>query len=298
MAMKKRGLGKGLDSLIPEGKIKVGGNKPGGNLLIDEKDAVVNLNINQVEPDRNQPRKTFNEDELNDLADSIKAHGIFQPLLVMKKDDYYEIVAGERRWRAAKIAELKEVPCIVREFSEKEKVTIQLIENIQRADLNPIDEAKAYRRLIDEFNMKQDELAESVGKNRTTITNSMRLLNLADEVQDMLIDEKISPGHARALLGISDKDEQVKIAAQVFDEKMSVRDTEKLVKSYGKPKKKKPMTSEQLQLIYHQLEERIIKSLEAKVTIKPSDNKKGKIEIEYYSQEELESIVEKIVRGN
>jgi ParB family chromosome partitioning protein len=287
-----------LDSLIPEGKIKVGGNKPGGNLLIDEKDAVVNLNINQVEPDRNQPRKTFNEDELNDLADSIKAHGIFQPLLVMKKDDYYEIVAGERRWRAAKIAELKEVPCIVREFSEKEKVTIQLIENIQRADLNPIDEAKAYRRLIDEFNMKQDELAESVGKNRTTITNSMRLLNLADEVQDMLIDEKISPGHARALLGISDKDEQVKIAAQVFDEKMSVRDTEKLVKSYGKPKKKKPMTSEQLQLIYHQLEERIIKSLEAKVTIKPSDNKKGKIEIEYYSQEELESIVEKIVRGN
>jgi ParB family chromosome partitioning protein len=298
MAMKKRGLGKGLDSLIPEGKIKVGGNKPGGNLLIDEKDAVVNLSINQVEPDRNQPRKTFNEDELNDLADSIKAHGIFQPLLVMKKDDYYEIVAGERRWRAAKIAELKEVPCIVREFSEKEKVTIQLIENIQRADLNPIDEAKAYRRLIEEFNMKQDELAESVGKNRTTITNSMRLLNLADEVQDMLIDEKISPGHARALLGIADKEEQIKIAVQVFDEKMSVRDTEKLVKSYGKPKKKKPMTSEQLQLIYHQLEERIIKSLEAKATIKPSDNKKGKIEIEYYSQEELESIAEKIVRGN
>ena len=298
MAVKKRGLGKGLDSLIPEGKIKVGGNKPGGNLLVDEKDAVVNLNINQVEPDRNQPRKTFNEDELNDLADSIKAHGIFQPLLVMKKDDYYEIVAGERRWRAAKIAELKEVPCIIRDFSEKEKVTIQLIENIQRADLNPIDEAKAYRRLIEEFNMKQDELAESVGKNRTTISNSMRLLNLADEVQDMLVDEKITPGHARALLMINDKNEQLKIATQVFDEKMSVRDTEKMVKSFGKPKKKKPMTPEQLQLIYRQLEDRIIKSLEAKATVKPSDNKKGKIEIEYYSQEELEAIVEKIVRGN
>lgn len=298
MATKKRGLGKGLDSLIPQGKIKVGSDKPGGNALIDEKDAVINININQVEPDREQPRKTFNEDELNELADSIKAHGIFQPLLVQKKDDYYEIVAGERRWRAAKIAGLKEVPCIVREFSEQEKVTIQLIENIQREDLNPIDEALAYKRLIDEFNMKQDEVAESVGKNRTTITNSMRLLNLADEVQEMLIDEKLTPGHARALLAVSDKSEQIRLANQVFDEKMSVRDTEKLVKSLGKPKKKKPMTPEQLQLIYRQLEDRLIKSIEAKATIKPADNKKGKIEIEYYSQDELEAIVDKIVKGN
>ena len=298
MATKKRGLGKGLDSLIPQGKIKVGSDKPGGNALIDEKDAVINININQVEPDREQPRKTFNEDELNELADSIKAHGIFQPLLVQKKDDYYEIVAGERRWRAAKIAGLKEVPCIVREFSEQEKVTIQLIENIQREDLNPIDEALAYKRLIDEFNMKQDEVAESVGKNRTTITNSMRLLNLADEVQEMLVDEKLTPGHARALLAVSDKSEQIRLANQVFDEKMSVRDTEKLVKSLGKPKKKKPMTPEQLQLIYRQLEDRLIKSIEAKATIKPADNKKGKIEIEYYSQDELEAIVDKIVKGN
>lgn len=298
MATKKRGLGKGLDSLIPQGKIKVGSDKPGTNALIDEKDAVINININQVEPDREQPRKTFNEDELNELADSIKAHGIFQPLLVQKKDDYYEIVAGERRWRAAKIAGLKEVPCIVREFSEQEKVTIQLIENIQREDLNPIDEALAYKRLIDEFNMKQDEVAESVGKNRTTITNSMRLLNLTDEVQEMLVDEKLSPGHARALLAVSDKNEQIRLANQVFDEKMSVRDTEKLVKSLGKPKKKKPMTPEQLQLIYRQLEDRLIKSIEAKATIKPADNKKGKIEIEYYSQDELEAIVDKIVKGN
>jgi len=298
MATKKRGLGKGLDSLIPQGKIKVGSDKPGGNALIDEKDAVISININQVEPDRDQPRKTFNEDELNELADSIKAHGIFQPLLVQKKDDYYEIVAGERRWRAAKIAGLKEVPCIVREFSEQEKVTIQLIENIQREDLNPIDEALAYKRLIDEFNMKQDEVAESVGKNRTTITNSMRLLNLADEVQEMLVDEKLTPGHARALLSVSDKNEQIRLANQVFDEKMSVRDTEKLVKSLGKPKKKKPMTPEQLQLIYRQLEDRLIKSIEAKATIKPADSRKGKIEIEYYSQDELEAIVDKIVRGN
>ncbi|MBO6146024.1 MAG: ParB/RepB/Spo0J family partition protein [Lachnospiraceae bacterium] len=298
MATKKRGLGKGLDSLIPQGKIKVGSDKPGGNALIDEKDAVISININQVEPDREQPRKTFNEDELNELADSIKAHGIFQPLLVQKKDDYYEIVAGERRWRAAKIAGLKEVPCIVREFSEQEKVTIQLIENIQREDLNPIDEALAYKRLIDEFNMKQDEVAESVGKNRTTITNSMRLLNLADEVQEMLVDEKLTPGHARALLSVSDKNEQIRLANQVFDEKMSVRDTEKLVKSLGKPKKKKPMTPEQLQLIYRQLEDRLIKSIEAKATIKPADSRKGKIEIEYYSQDELEAIVDKIVRGN
>ena len=290
MATKKRGLGKGLDSLIPQGKIKVGSDKPGGNVL--------SININQVEPDREQPRKTFNEDELNELADSIKAHGIFQPLLVQKKDDYYEIVAGERRWRAAKIAGLKEVPCIVREFSEQEKVTIQLIENIQREDLNPIDEALAYKRLIDEFNMKQDEVAENVGKNRTTITNSMRLLNLADEVQEMLVDEKLTPGHARALLSVSDKNEQIRLANQVFDEKMSVRDTEKLVKSLGKPKKKKPMTPEQLQLIYRQLEDRLIKSIEAKATIKPADSRKGKIEIEYYSQDELEAIVDKIVRGN
>ncbi|MBR1524331.1 MAG: ParB/RepB/Spo0J family partition protein [Lachnospiraceae bacterium] len=297
MATKKRGLGKGLDSLIPDGKIAVGKGRPGGAALIDEKDAVIEININQVEPDRDQPRKTFNEDELNDLADSIRAHGIFQPLLVQKKDDYYEIVAGERRWRAAKIAELKEVPCIVREFTEQEKVTIQLIENIQREDLNPIDEALAYRRLIDEFHMKQDEVAESVGKNRTTITNSMRLLNLADEIQEMLVDERLTPGHARALLSISNKEEQIKVANQVFDEQMTVRETEKFVKSLGKPKRPKKLTPEALQLIYRQLEDRMREKIGAKVSIKASDEKKGRIEIEYFSQDELEEIVDKIVKG-
>lgn len=293
MAAKKRGLGKGLDSLIPSGKITVTG-KPGANTLIDEKDAVVEININQVEPDRDQPRKSFNEDELNDLADSIKGHGIFQPLLVQKKEDYYEIVAGERRWRAAKIAGLKEVPCIVREFSEREKVEIQLIENIQREDLNPIEEAQAYKRLVDEFHMKQDEVAERIGKDRTTIANSMRLLNLSEGVQEFLIDKKITPGHARALLSISDRDQQTEIATQVFDEKLTVRDTEKLVKSLGKPKKQKKLTPEALQLIYRQLEDKMRERVGAKTLIKPIDEKKGRIEIEYYSQEELEEIVNKI----
>ena len=295
MTAKKRGLGKGLDSLIPQGKIKVAG-KPGSNLMIDEKDAVIEININQVEPDRDQPRKTFNEDELNELADSIKGIGIFQPLLVQKKDDYYEIVAGERRWRAAKIAGLKEVPCIVREFSELEKVEIQLIENIQREDLNPIEEALAYKRLVEEFHMKQDEVAEVIGKDRTTITNSMRLLNLAEEVQEFLIDKKLTPGHARALLSIADKAQQTEIATQVFDQKMTVRDTEKLVKSLGKPKKPKKLTPEALQLIYRQLEDKIRESIGAKVSIKPADEKKGRIEIEYFSQEELEEIVNKIIK--
>ncbi len=295
MAAKKRGLGKGLDSLIPEGKIKVVG-KPGASTITNGKDVVIDININQVEPDRLQPRKNFNEDELNDLADSIKGHGIIEPLLVQKKEDYYEIVAGERRWRAAKIAGLKEVPCIVREFSELEKVEIQLIENIQREDLNPIEEAQAYRRLVDEFHMKQDEVAEVIGKDRTTITNSMRLLNLAEEVQEFLVDKKLTPGHARALLAISDKEKQVDIATRVFDEKMTVRDTEKLVKSLDKPVRHKKLTPEALQLIYRQLEDRIREKLGAKISIKPFDEKKGRIEIEYFSQEELEDIVNKITK--
>ncbi len=294
MATKKRGLGKGIDSLIPVGEVKI------GNKVIDttDKSSIVEIKISKVEPDRNQPRKSFKDDELNELADSIREHGIFQPLIVQKKEDYYEIVAGERRWRAAKIVGLNEVPCIVREFTDQEKAEIQLIENIQREGLNPIEEALAYKRLIEEFNLKQDELADRIGKNRTTITNSMRLLNLADEVQTMLIDEKITPGHARALLAITDKTKQTNIANQVFDEKMSVRETEKLVKSLGKVKKKKALTPEALQLIYRQLEDTIREKIGAKVSIKPADEKKGRIEIEYFSQEELEEIVGKITKGD
>ena len=295
MAPKKRGLGRGIDTLIPEGKIKV--TTSGGNNVIDEKDAIVRLNINKVEPDKDQPREIFDEDELNELADSIRANGILIPLVVQKKDDYYEIVAGERRWRAAKIAGLKEVPCIVGEYTEQQKVMLQLIENVQRSDLNPIEEAKTYRRLIDDFNMKQDEVADKVGKDRTTITNSRRLLNLTPEVQDMLMEKKLTSGHARALLGLSNEENQIKIAYQILDEKLSVRETEKLVKSVGKPKKTKKMTPEALQLIYRQLEDRIREKVGAKVSVKATDEKRGKIEIEYFTQDELEAIVDKITGG-
>lgn len=290
--MAGHGLGKGLDSLIPN----VGIEKKAGSMgnAVSEENNVTMLKITKVEPDRDQPRKNFSEDELNELADSIRKHGIFQPLLVQKKKDYYEIVAGERRWRAAKIAGLKEVPCVVRKYSEQEKVEIQLIENIQRQDLNPIEEAMAYKRLLNEFSLKQDELAESIGKNRTTITNSMRLLNLGEEVQNMIVDEKLTPGHARALLSVEDKAKQYTLAQQIFDEKLSVRDTEKLVKAYGKPKKEKKLTPEALQLIYKKLEDKIRESIGAKVTINAKDQQKGKIEIDYFSQTELEEIVDKI----
>lgn len=288
--MAGHGLGKGLDTLIPNVNT-VAKNQT----VVNPSDKVVSkIKIAKIEPDRDQPRKNFSEDELNELADSIKAHGIFQPLLVQKKDDYYEIVAGERRWRAAKIAGLKEVPCIVSEFSEQEKVEIQLIENIQRESLNPIEEASAYKRLLSEFKMTQDVLAEKIGKNRTTITNSMRLLNLDENVQNMIIDEKLTPGHARALLTIEDKAKQYQVAQKVFDEKLSVRDTEKLVKSFGKPKKEKKLTPEALQLIYRKLEDKLRESVGAKVEINAKDTQKGTIEIEYFSQDELEEIVNKI----
>ncbi len=287
----KRGLGKGIDSIIPKGAVIK--NVPSVDEVSVE-GKVVNIKITKVERDKSQPRKKFDEDQLNELADSIKEHGIFQPLLVTKKDDYYEIVAGERRWRAAKIAGLKEIPCIVNTYTEQEKVEIQLIENIQRESLNPIEEAAAYRRLIDEFHLKQDELADRVGKNRTTITNSMRLLNLSSEVQEMVIEEKISPGHARALLAIENEDRQIEMAQRVFDENLSVRATEKEVKALGKPKKKKKLTPEALNLIYRKLEDQIRDKIGAKVNIIPKDEQKGKIEINYFSQSELEEIVNKI----
>ena len=220
--VKKGGLGKGLgkgigiDSLIPPEKAK-------------SKDAVM-IDIQKVEPNREQPRKNFDEDSLLELSDSIKQFGILQPLLVQDKNDYYEIIAGERRWRAAKLADLKEVPVIVKKLTDQEIVEISLIENIQREDLNPIEEAIAYKRLLDEFHLKQDEVAERVSKSRTAVTNSMRLLKLSDQVQQMVIDDLLTTGHARALLGIEDKDKQYALAQKIFDEKLSVRETEKLVK--------------------------------------------------------------------
>ena len=302
MAAKKTGLGRGLDALFPEksaddkqAKADKEKNtaKAAETAADSSKSAEMMVKISKVEPNLNQPRKQFDEDSLSELAESIKQYGILQPLLVSDKKDYYEIIAGERRWRAAKMAGLKEVPVLVREFSEQEIVEISLIENIQREDLNPIEEAKAYRRLIDEFHLKQDEIAERVSKSRVAVTNSMRLLKLDERVQQMLIDEMISPGHARALLGISDGETQAAAAMKIFDEKLSVRETEKLVKKLleppAKPKTEKNSTED---AIYESLEERMKGIIGTRVFIHRKKNNKGKIEIEYYSKEELDRIID------
>lgn len=309
MAVKKGGLGKGLDSLIPSGGSKVkktttaktNENPEVVEKIVEkvvekvvEKPVELKMKITDVEPNREQPRKKFDEDTLVELAESIKQFGILQPLLVAKKEDYYEIIAGERRWRAAKLAGLKEVPVIIKDFSEQEVVEISLIENIQRENLNPIEEAVAYRRLMEEFHLKQDEIAERVSKSRTAVTNSIRLLKLDERVQKMVIDEMLSTGHVRALLAIDDKEFQYSVAQRIFDEKMSVRETEKLVKEMQNPKNpaQKKQTDQQLQVVYQQLEEKIKSIIGTKVAIKYTNKDKGKIEIEYYSQAELERIIE------
>ncbi len=288
---KKSGLGKGLDSLIPPSKNYDLKNNKTLDDDGDSTDKIVMVKLSKIEPDRNQPRKNFKEDELNDLADSIKNLGLIEPITVQKKRDIYEIITGERRWRAAKLAGLNEIPVIVRKYSEEEKVLVQLVENIQREALDPIEEARTYKRLLSEFDLKQDELAGRIGKNRTTITNSMRLLNLDERVQNMIVDEKLTSGHARALLAITDPEEQFELANRVFDEKLSVRETEKLVNSLKKPKKAKKQTVEALQLIYRKYEDELREVLGAKVGIVAKDNEKGRIEIEYFSQDEFEELV-------
>ena len=305
MAVKKGGLGKGLDSLIPSGapknKKNITEEKKQPVKVVEkvvekivEKPVEMKMKITEVEPNREQPRKNCDEDALLELAESIKQFGVLQPLLVQKKDDYYEIIAGERRWRAAKLAGVKEVPVIIKDFSDQEVVEIALIENIQREDLNAIEEAVAYKRLMEEFHLKQDEIAERVSKSRTAVTNAMRLLKLDERVQDMLIQDMISPGHARTLLGIEDKDQQYNLAMRIFDEKLSVRDTEKIVKDLQKPKKeeKKKEADPQMEVIYQQLEERIKSIVGTKVAIQHKNKNKGKIEIEYYSQAELERLID------
>ena len=317
MAVKRGGLGKGLDSMIPV-LDSTATKKKTGRTAID-KEALQNaakeahkhqkekmefegkpgeqvqiVKLTKVEPSREQPRKQFHADALQELAESIKQFGVLQPLLVQKKEDYYEIIAGERRWRASKLAGLKEVPVIVKEFTEQEAVEISLIENIQREDLNPIEEAMAYKRLMEEFHLKQDAIAERVSKSRTAVTNSMRLLKLDDRVQQMLIDEMISTGHARALLALESKDAQAEAAVKVFDEKLSVRETERLVKELLNPvqKKEEKPKNQAEELVYKNLEEKIKQIIGSKVAINRRTDNKGKIEIEYYSQEELERIVE------
>ena len=294
-----RGLGRGLDAMISdsskprqeEKKIEKSAAKEQGG---DPKDKVIMVKIAQVEPSRKQPRKQFDEDALLELAESIKQFGVLQPLLVQKKEDYYEIIAGERRWRPSKLAGIKEIPVMVKDFSDQEAVEISLIENIQRENLNPIEEAAAYKRLMEEFHLKQDTIAERVSKSRTAVTNSMRLLKLDERVQQMLIDEMLTTGHARALLAIEDKDTQHAAAVKVFDEKLSVRETEKLVKEILNPHQKETEKEKDRaqDLVYEQLEEKIKGIIGSKVAIRRKSKDKGRIEIAYYSQEELERIVE------
>lgn len=301
MGVKRGGLGKGLDSLIPDnGKVPDSGKKVKVvEKVIEkivEKPVEAKLGINQIEPNREQPRKRFEEDSLQELADSIKQFGVLQPLVVQERKDYYEIIAGERRWRAAKIAGLKEVPVVIRKMSDQEIVEMSLIENIQRENLNPMEEAAAYKRLLSEFHMKQEEIAERVSKSRTTITNSMRLLNLDERVQQMVVEEMLSTGHARALLAIEDPELQFQTANKIYNEKLSVREVEKLVKKIGREKQVKKEKNFQQEAVYKDLEEKMKTSLGTKVTINRKDDKKGKIEIEYYSMEELERLMDILIR--
>lgn len=293
MPGKKSGLGKGLDSLIPNKKNDISDSKVEKKQEKENdspKSGEIMVRINEVEPNRDQPRKDFDEDALMELADSIRQFGILQPLLVQKKKNYYEIIAGERRWRAAKLAGIKEVPIIVKDYTDQEIVEISLIENIQRENLNPIEEAMAFKRLLQEFKLKQDEVAERVSKNRTAVTNSMRLLKLSPRVQQMIIDDMISTGHARALLAIDDEEQQFILANKIFDEKLSVRETEKLVKALKNPKKEVKKEKPEHTFIYENIEEQIKNIMGTKVSVNQKANGKGKIEIEYYSEEELERI--------
>lgn len=294
MVAGSRGLGKGLDSMIPQKVMQTKDNKT--NVKVKKNEENVSretlININQIEPNKSQPRRNFNEDTLHELADSIKLYGIIQPLILQKRDKYYEIIAGERRWRAAKVAGLKEVPAIVKDYSSQEIVEIALIENIQREDLNPIEEAIAFQKLINEYKLKQDEVAERVSKSRTAIANSMRLLKLDQRVQQMLIDDMLSSGHARALITLEDGEIQYQIATKIFDEKLSVRETEKLVKKLLEPVKEEQDKGKDLSFIYHDIEEKIKEIIGSKVQVKQKTEDKGKIEIEYYSKDELERIIE------
>ena len=292
MAPKKGGLGKGLNALIPPSTEEKKTPEKVNSSLVSDTDKETMVNITKVEPNRTQPRKNFDEDALQELSDSIKQFGIIQPLIVQDRKDHYEIIAGERRWRAAKKAGLKEVPVIIKNYTDQEIVEISIIENIHREDLNPIEEALAYKRLLEEFNLKQDQVAERVSKSRTAVTNSMRLLKLCDKVQQMIIDEMITTGHARAILSIEDPEEQYNLAQKIFDEKLSVREVEKLMKNMGKPTKTKKAKDTHLEVIYQDIEEKLKQKLGAKVIINSKGNGAGKMEIEFYTHDDLEKLVD------
>lgn len=315
MAKAKRGLGKGLgaffgdevvqevtrDQMSEKGELRDSEN--GDNPAVQKKEedkesGEIFVKVSRIEPNHEQPRKDFKEEQLQELADSIRQYGVLQPLLVQKRGDLYEIIAGERRWRAAKMAGIKEIPVVIREYGKQQAMEIALIENVQREDLNPIEEAIAYQRLMQEFHLKQEEIAERVSKNRSTITNSMRLLNLVPEVQQMLVEGLISSGHARSLLTLSDPEQQILLAERIIRDHLSVREVEKAVKAMGKvskeKKREKEKEDEALELIFRNLEERMKSVVGTKVNINRKDRSKGKIEIEYYSEAELERIVELI----
>ena len=306
--MAKKGLGKGLGAIFGEDVVKENKEETEKKAKakaeakaaeeMDEKGRILMLKLDPVQPNKEQPRKTFDEEKINELAESIKNYGMLQPLLVQKNDSFYEIIAGERRWRAAKAAGLKEVPAVLKEYSKQEAMEISLIENVQRADLNPIEEALGYRQLIDEFGLTQEEIAVRVAKSRTAITNTMRLLKLDEQIQNMLVQGVITSGHARALLSLEDAQMQLKAAKEILDKKLSVRETERLVKRLQKEasgeKKEEKKKDETLALIYQDLEDRMKSVMGTKVSIHNKDKNKGRIEIEYYSEAELERIVEMI----
>lgn len=297
---RKGGLGKGLDILIPQGVLKEDTQKEKEQVKVspEKENGDFMVKISMVEPNKEQPRKSFDEAALNELAESIKQHGIIQPLVVVKKDKHYEIVTGERRWRAAQLAGLKTVPVVVKNLTEQEIMEISLIENIQREDLNPIEEAMAYQRLMQEFHMKQDEISQKVCKSRAAIANSVRLLKLDKDVQQMLIYRQITSGHARALLALENLDEQYDLATRIVEEGLSVRETEELVKLVNEPQeekneeKKEEPVDEQTKLIYQNYENLLKQVMGTKVSIKNKKNDKGKIEIEYYSLDELERLLD------
>ena len=294
----RKGLGKGLDSMIPDmHKGTKNETKEVKEVIKEVIKEVETIDINKIEPNSNQPRKSFNEDAIHELADSIKQHGLIEPLIVQKgKKGFYTIIAGERRWRAAKIAGLKDIPIVIKDYTDQQVMEIALIENLQREDLNAIEEAEAYNRLIEEFHLKQDEVAEKVSKSRAAVTNSLRLLKLDPRVRDMVIEDKIKSGHARALLGISDPEAQYQTAVTVFDNKLSVRETEKMVKKLldeqKKPPKKSTQENEQVKLAYKNFEEKLKTIMGTKVNINYKGNGKGKIEIEYFSADEFDRLVE------
>lgn len=297
----KEGETKGLENLSFDNENGIQSNSDFMERGIADKENVSRetlIKLSRIEPNEGQPRKSFDEETLKELADSMKEYGVLQPLLVKRKGDNFQIIAGERRWRAAKMAGLKEVPVIVREYNKQQSVEIALIENVQRADLNPIEEALAYQQLMQEFGLKQEEIALRVSKNRATITNSIRLLKLAEPVQQLLISGEISSGHARALLGLEEKEQQIALASQIIEKGLNVRQVEKLVKMMTKPQKdekeKEEGEEKDLSFIFRDLEEKMKGIMGTKVMIHQKDKNKGRIEIEYYSASELERIVELI----